>query len=173
MRMAVDHLVSLGHKRIAFVAPQFIEHNDETHTRIQAMKIAMAAHGLPFDESDVLNWDYEASQFGRWWAMTPPHTALILRSESQAGPIYEHAAKFGARIPEDLSVVGFDSTAYCETLSPRLTAVRQPIEAMAKRATDLLLAIIEGRDVLPAADHVFPCGFDIRESTARPASSQR
>ncbi len=98
---------------------------------------------------------------------------MILRSESQAGPLYEHAARFGIKIPDDLSIVGFDSTAYCETLSPRLTAVSQPVEEMAKRATDLLLAIIEGRDNLPAADHVFPCGFDIRESTARPASKQR
>ncbi|MBC8065603.1 MAG: LacI family DNA-binding transcriptional regulator [Chlorobia bacterium] len=169
MRQAVDHLVRLGHRRVAFVAPQEIEHNDETVFRIEGIRQAMKAHGLPFGDGDVLNWDYASEEFGDWWATKPPHTALTLRSESQAGTIYVEAAKFGVRVPDDLSIVGFDSTAYCETLSPKLTAISQPIEDMAHRATDLLLAIIEGRDHLPAADHVFPCGFDIRESTARPS----
>jgi len=173
IRRAVDHLVEQGHKRIAFVSPFSIEHNDETTFRIEGVRKAMAAHGLPFGEHDVLNWNYDAQEFGLWWASQPPQTALILRSEAQAGAIYEQAAKFGVRMPEDLSIVGFDSTRYCETLSPRLTSISQPIEDMAHRATDLLLAIIEGGNILPAADHVFPCGFDIRESTARPASPQR
>lgn len=173
MRKAVDHLAGLGHQRIAFVAPQTIEHNDETLVRIQGVRQAMKARGLPFGDEDVFNWDYDSSEFERWWATKPPHTAFILRSESQAGPIIEHANRLGIRIPEDLSLVGFDSTPYCDTLSPRLTSVSQPIEEMARRATDLLLAIIEGRDLGPAADHVFPCGLDIRESTTRPTSLKR
>lgn len=173
MRKAVDHLVELGHRRIAFVVPQTIEPNDETLVRIQGVRQAMRAHNLPFGDEDVFNWDYDSSEFEAWWTAKPEHTAFILRSESQAGPIYEHAARLGVRIPHDLSLVGFDSTPYCDTLSPKLTSVSQPIEEMARRATDLLLAIIEGRNFGPAADHVFPCGFDIRESTARPASSQR
>jgi LacI family transcriptional regulator len=168
MRVAVDHLVELGHKRIGFVAPQAIEHNDETRERERGLRGALEAHGLRFHDEDILNWSYEADGFEDWWKSNPPQTALILRSESQAGPIMERGAKLGVRFPEHLSLVGFDSTAYCETLSPRLTAINQPIEAMAHRATDLLLAIIEGRHVSPPIDHVFPCGFDIRESTARP-----
>lgn len=173
MLHAVTHLADLGHKRIAFVAPEHIEHNDETRLRIEGIRTAMRDRGLSFGEEDVLSWDHEATEFPEWWATNPPHTALILRSESYAGAIYRHAANLGVEIPNDLSIVGFDSTKYCDTLSPKLTAVSQPIEAMAHRATDLLLAIIEGRSDFPATDHVFPCGFDVRESTARPASQQR
>lgn len=173
MKQAVDHLVSLGHKRVAFVSPQAIEHNDETMVRAEGVRTAMQAHGLTFGHEDFLNWGYEGQEFEAWWSSKPPHTALILRSEAQAGAIYEHAHRLGVSIPDDLSIVGFDSTKYCETLSPRLTSVSQPIEDMAHRATDLLIAIIEGQGSALPSDHVFPCGFDIRESTGRPASKQR
>lgn len=168
MRLAVDHLVKLGHKRIGFVAPQSIENNDETTARLNGARAALEEHGLKFYDEDALNWDYDAGEFYSWWRSHPPQTALILRSEAQAGNIYERARELGVQIPQDLSVVGFDSTNYCDTLFPRLTAISQPIEDMARRATDLLLAIIEGRHQLPPADHVFLCGFDERESTARP-----
>lgn len=173
MKQAVDHLVELGHTRIAFVSPQTIEHNDETVVRAEGVRLAMESHGLAFGSDDCLSWDYDAKQFGTWWETKPPHTALILRSEAQAGAIYEESARRGIKVPDDLSIVGFDSTSYCETLSPRLTSVSQPIEDMAHKATDLLLAIIEGRNDLPPTDHVFPCGFDVRESTTRSASKQR
>ncbi len=169
MQLAVDHLVGLGHKRIAFVSPFTIEHNDETNVRMNGVRRAMHSHGLFFREEDVLNWNYDAAELPQWWSTKPPHTALILRSEAQAGAIYDQAEKLGIRIPQDLSIVGFDSTPYCDSLSPKLTAISQPIEEMSRKATDLLLAIIEGRDHLPATDHLFPCGFDIRESTARPS----
>ncbi len=173
MKDAVDHLVALGHRRIAFASPQAIEHNDETMGRVEGVKSALKAHGLDFEPQDFLNLDYDGTGFKEWWDLNPPHTALILRSEAQAGGVYKCAAELGVRIPDDLSVVGFDSTSYCDTLSPRLTAVSQPIEEMAQRATELLLAIIEGRSTIPPTDHVFSCGLDIRESTARPTSKQR
>jgi LacI family transcriptional regulator len=173
MAQAVDHLVSLGHRRIGFVAPQVIEHNDETRIRREAIRSAMRAKGLEFWPEDFLNWDYAGTEFVPWWKSNPKQTALILRSEAQAGGIYQHAAELAVQIPKDLSIVGFDSTNYCETLSPRLTSISQPIEDMARRAMDLLIAIIEGRTESPATDHVFACGFDNRESTARPSSVQR
>ena len=166
MRMAVDHLVNLGHRRIAFVAPLRAEHNDETLARMEGVRSAMAGRDLPFGGDDVLNWDYDAAEFDNWWYSKPPHTALVLRSESQAGPIYERAAILGVSIPTDLSIIGFDSTAYCETLTPRLTAIRQPTEEMVGKATDTLLALIENGRTEPARAHVFLCGFDLRESTA-------
>jgi len=170
LRLAVDHLVGLGHRRIGMVVHQPKDHDDETVARVSSCRAALAAHGLRLDDADLLNWEFQAEEFEAWWRSGPPHTALILRSEAQAGPIVAHAARFGVRLPEDLSLVGFDSTAYCDTLSPRLTAIKQPIEEMAFEATQLLMRIIEGA-AAPAREVVFACGFDVRESTAPPRSA--
>ena len=166
MQMSVDHLADLGHRRIAFVAPLNAEHNDETLARLEGVRSAMARRGLEFCGGDILNWDYDAAGFSEWWHSGHPHTALILRSESQAGAIYKHAAELGARIPHDFSIVGFDSTSYCEMLSPRLTSVRQPIEEMIGQATNALLCLVENGRTHTAKNHSFSCGFDVRQSTA-------
>lgn len=167
LRLAVDHLVGLGHRRIGMVVHQPKDHDDETIARIESCRRALAAHGLKLQQEDLLNWEFQANEFEPWWRSRPSQTALILRSEAQAGPIVAHAARLGVRLPEELSLVGFDSTAYCDTLTPRLTAINQPIEEMAFQATEVLMRIIEGQ-VEPAREVVFSCGFDVRESTAPP-----
>ena len=164
---AVEHLAALGHKRIGFVSALSVEHNDETLARIAGMHESMARRNLQFGDEDIFNWGYQADEFSQWWASNPPQTALVLRSESMAGKLFERAAQLGVRIPRDLSVVGFDSTAYCDALDPRLTSISQPIEEMAKRATELLLEIIDDAGGKPQQT-VYPCGFDVRESTAPP-----
>ena len=86
------------------------------------------------------------------------------------------AAALGLDLPRELSVVGFDSTDYCETTTPRLTAVRQPIHDMAACAANVLIDLIEGNapagdDSLPSST-LFPCSLDVRGSTARPLSAE-
>lgn len=164
MRLAVDHLAGLGHKRIAMVVPDTLDRNDEVADRADSFQKAMAAHGL---KGDVSVWDPQTPDFEAWWKSNPPHTALVCHSESQCGPILEQAHRLGVKLPEELSLVGFDSTAFCDTLSPRLTAISQPIEAMAERATQILLNLIAGNPE-PARNVVFECGFDIRKSTSKP-----
>jgi LacI family transcriptional regulator len=66
--------------------------------------------------------------------------------------------------------VGFDSTEYCDTLSPKLTAIYQPIEQMARDATEVLIKRIEGKEV-PSRFHSFSCRLDTRASTAAPGSA--
>ncbi|MBN9502037.1 MAG: hypothetical protein BGO01_10395 [Armatimonadetes bacterium 55-13] len=165
MRLAVDHLVAFGHQRIAMVLPIQKVNDDETRDRAQGFKDAMEANGLEVSEEDILHWDYDATEFGGWWRKKPPHTALVLRSEAQGGSIIREAKSYGLSLPEDLSLIGFDSTEYCDTLSPRLTSISQPIERMAARATQILMSLIEGRSE-PVLAEVYSCGFDVRESTA-------
>jgi DNA-binding LacI/PurR family transcriptional regulator len=97
------------------------------------------------------------------------HTALITFSERQAASILCRAESLGISIPKDLSIIGFDSTAYCDTTRPRLTSISQPIEQMAMDATNVLISIIEA-ERYPSRSVTYPCGLDIRESTARPPS---
>jgi len=170
VELALDHLLQLGHRRIAFLhevqeltAPDRIE-------RTAAFRAGMQARGLPITDADILCTDWEIQEFADYWKQTDPqvrHTAVIAWSERAAGQLLLRAAELGIDVPGELSVVGFDSTAYCETTSPRLTAVRQPITEMASCAAETLIQLIQGVRP-PHSSITFPCGLDARDSTAPP-----
>ncbi|MEJ5170953.1 MAG: LacI family DNA-binding transcriptional regulator, partial [Fimbriimonadales bacterium] len=124
--------------------------------------------GIAAGPEDVLVWDREASEFAGWWSGTPPHTALLGWNERMAAMVLRRAAECRAGVPQDLSVVGYDSTAYCDALTPRLTAVRQPIREMAQAAAQTILDLIRGGEP-PQPQTIWPCTLDVRESTASPA----
>jgi LacI family transcriptional regulator len=108
--------------------------------------------------------DKDATQ---WLTDKNRGTAIVLRTENLASHIYGAAEKLGIRIPEDISVVGFDSTEFCDTLTPRLTAIHQPVRDLVYEAVSMLIKRIEGEE-LPNRTHLFPCNFDVRESTGPP-----
>jgi len=169
LQLAVDHLVELGHARIAFVMDTFNGSTAEGRVRIDSFKSAMSAHQLATTDEDILYWSYEHPDVERLVQRPNRHTAVIAFSERQAVTILVEAERLGLSIPGDLSVVGFDSTAFCETVRPRLTAISQPIEQMAFDAANALISYIEAEQY-PSKLFTYPCGLDIRESTARPTS---
>lgn len=94
-------------------------------------------------------------------------TAIISGSDEQAYGVYLAARARGLRIPEDLSVVGFDDVDLCRWMTPQLTTVRQPLANMASEATRLLIALSRGQGV--ASTHVrLASELIVRDSTARP-----
>ena len=96
-----------------------------------------------------------------------PPTAIISGSDEQAYGIYKAAREVGLRIPDDLSVVGFDDVELCEWVSPQLTTVRQPLIEMAREATRMVLDL--GRDPSQATRRVeLATSVIVRESTAAP-----
>jgi len=80
--------------------------------------------------------------------------------------------RHGVTVPRDLSVVGFDSSSFCDSTKPRLTSVNQPVERMAFAATNHLLTLIrevaDGTPPSPTVSSIYDCGLDIRETTAAP-----
>jgi len=169
LKLAVDHLVELGHKKIAFVVDQYNHSTAEGRDRIAGFRTAMAAHQLETNDSDILRWVIDQSKVAELVQDPKGPTALIVFSERQAVSILREAEVAGISIPKDLSVIGFDSTAFCDTTRPRLTAISQPIEQMAFDAVNLLISYIEAENS-PSKSFLYPCGLDIRESTARPPS---
>ena len=137
--------------------------------RLTGFKAAMKARGLPFSDEDVVLWSKPSVDLPAWLATKPPHTAIFGWHEGIAGKILAAAAAAGIEVPRQLSVVGFDSTMFCESTTPRLTAVRQPIREMAEQAAQLLLDLIEGQSPSQLS-HYFPCTLDVRDSTCPPAS---
>lgn len=165
--LVVEHLSDLGHRRILFAMEHGEVDTPDAQSRLRGFRRAMAAHGLECMDADVVCWSTTADELGDWLATKPPHTAIFAWNERLGGEILGRARELGLNLPDDLSVVGFDSTMYCDSTVPKLTAVRQPVKEMAQTAARILLDLIEGD---PAARHsrTFPCTLDIRESTTSP-----
>jgi LacI family transcriptional regulator len=170
MRRVVSHLVALGHERIAFLIDPVSEHSVEGQARADALQGAARKAGLPEPELIVLPQDH--SILARYSEPNPPHTALVCFSDELAGFVLTSCTRYGISVPGDVSVVGFDSSPLCETTTPRLTSVRQPVERMAFEATQHLLSLIrdaeEGKPDSTAVSSIYDCALDVRESTAIP-----
>ncbi len=143
---AVEHLVSLGHRRIAALSgrPQLVCAQE----RVEGYRAALGRAGIPVDERLVHfgNFDTSDGQAGAGSVLDLPNppTAIFAGSDMQAFGVYQEAAARGLRIPEDLSVVGFDDIAFSALMTPPLTTVRQPLARMAGEAVRLLLDADDG-----------------------------
>ncbi len=159
--LAMDHLIGLGHRRIAFAQDPLPQSTEIRDRRLAYLNIA-AERSLPVGEGDVLTVDPNGE--GLEPLFKGRYTAVIGWNETLAGRIVQEAPMHGVSIPDDLSVVGFDSTTYCDCLRPALTAVRQPLQQMGAGAIELLVAFIRGESHGPA-ELTYPCSFDDRSST--------
>lgn len=165
----VDHLVGLGHRQIAFMMEKGEEFTPDAQARLQGFREACLHRGIACSEEDVFVWVADAREFSAWFGKTP-HTAIFAWNEGLGAAILKQAKRAHINIPNEMSVIGFDSTRFCETTRPRLTAVRQPIREMATYAAKCLISQIEGQ--LPSTHNVtFPCSIDIRDSTAPPRAA--
>jgi LacI family transcriptional regulator len=169
MRLVVKHLSELGHRLVAFAVDPVNAHTVEGIARRDAFLNACFASGIA---PDVVIWSDDNPESKAYLRTCPPHTALVCFSDDLAGHILQVCAEHRVSVPNELSVVGFDSNSFCEGTRPRLTSVKQPVEKMAFDATSHLLTLIrEQADELqssPTVSSIYDCGLDIRESTAAP-----
>jgi LacI family transcriptional regulator len=112
--------------------------------RVEGYRAALGRAGIPVD-ADLVHFGDFRPRGGRLCAqqmldLPDPPTAIFAGSDMQAVGVYQEASARGLRIPEDLSVVGFDDIAFCEHMTPQLTTVRQPLARMASEAVRLVLA---------------------------------
>ncbi len=138
--LATQHLLSLGHRKIGIITgPLSIMCSQ---ARLDGYKTALSKTGVEFDPNLVREGDF-LTPGGKECAMsllTEEHpTAIFACNDLQALGVYEAARQLGIRIPEDLSVVGFDDLQMTEIVSPPLTTVRQPLEEMGSTATEMII----------------------------------
>lgn len=138
---AVEHLLALGHRRIAVLSgrPQLACSQE----RVEGYRAGLGRAGIPVDER-LVHFSEFCTSGGKEGAravldVPEPPTAIFAGSDMQAFGVYQEAAARGLRIPEDLSIVGFDDIAFSELATPPLTTVRQPLARMAAEAVRLLL----------------------------------
>jgi LacI family transcriptional regulator len=160
------YLVSLGHRSIAFII------GDPDHRavaeRYRGYKEGLKAAGLPLDQRLVkqgFNTFPSGVECGSELLRQKDRpTAVFASNDEMAVGVMRVAQQSGIRIPEDLSVVGFDDIPVAQQMFPALTTIRQPVEAMAMTATELLLGQLRG--AAPAREIiVLESVIQLREST--------
>ena len=171
-RIATEHLINLGHRRIAAIAGPL--NWIATDGRLLGYRAALAYAGQLAPEELVsvageptIDHGLEAAR--ALLDLAQPPTAIVAFNDKIAVGAMEAAAERGLRVPEHLSVVGFDDLELSRVVQPRLTTIRQPLEEMARLGVELLLRLIEGREI--NALHVeLATELVVRSSTAPPAS---
>ncbi|NUR29979.1 MAG: substrate-binding domain-containing protein, partial [Catenulispora sp.] len=164
---AVEHLAGLGHRKIAFVegAPAY----RHSTSRLDAWRQAMRAHGLPADLHDAGHFTGEGGAAATRRLLRRNPTAIIYASDLMAIAGMSVAREAGLEIPRDLSVTGFDDNPEAAHLHPPLTTVRQDPVAVGAVAAELLLALIDGRQVTPESQAP---RLIVRASTAPPSPAR-
>ena len=141
--LVVEHLTSLGHTRIAHIdagnAPGAPE-------RRRGFMNAMSDRGLaPIVFDGDFNEHAGMSAAAQLMKLKEPPTAIFAANDLSATGVLAHLRSIGARIPEDVSIVGYDDTLLAGLGALSLTTVHQPRQLFGRRATELLLERIEGR----------------------------
>jgi LacI family transcriptional regulator len=162
--IAVDHLVALGHRRIAHLAGRPGGFN--AGERLAGYRGALKRHGIAFDPALVAVAGYTAeggaAAMRQLLAMRP--TAVLGATLVTAAGAMAVLHEAGLQIPQDVSVVGLHDAPVATMLYPQLTTVRMPTERMGELAADLLIALVEGRTPDTIAP-LPPDGMVIRSST--------
>jgi LacI family transcriptional regulator len=163
---ATEHLLGLGHRWIAAIGGP--EDYLCSRARIDGYRSAFERAGIAFDRALVRHGDFQHEggfQAGRELLdLDPRPTAIFSCNDQQALGVYEAARQRGLRIPQDLSVVGFDDLPVARWVSPPLTTVRQPLAEMGRAAAQMLGELIENRP-LPSRRVELSTELITREST--------
>jgi LacI family transcriptional regulator len=177
-QMATEHLVANGHRRIAMIAGAF-RFSDKSHHRWNGYRRCLRRHGIAYDSRYLVQTTYrlesgrEAVQ--RVLAARPRPTAVFCSNDYLAIGVMEGARASGLRLPEDLSIVGFDDIPLAAYVSPGLDTVRQPAYRMGRLGAEALIERMEGAASSPVhrllAMKLVVRGSVSPPGAARPASS--
>lgn len=177
---AIQYLLEMGHRRIAIVNLATSQAN--YHDRLEGYRRTLAAAGTPVDLRDLLLYPiYEADGFegrieawlSQFLASGSLPTAIFACDYFMTISTIRVLRRCGLRVPEDVSVVGFDDPFSAAHLTPAMTTVRQPVYQMGRRSAQRLMDALRAGE-LPSGAEVLPNQFIVRESAcplASPASS--
>ncbi|MBW3089383.1 LacI family DNA-binding transcriptional regulator [Bifidobacterium miconisargentati] len=171
--IATRHLLELGHKRIGIITGP-----DEmlcSRARLDGYSAALAERGIPTSPELIAEGDfttpggYEGAMALLEDEQNRP-TAIFAGSDLQAMGVYEAARQLKIRIPEDLSIIGFDDIQTAAYMGPALTTVRQPLQDMASTAARMIIDTTEGRQIQKRV--ILSTSLVVRDSTQRLAHAK-
>jgi LacI family transcriptional regulator len=167
-------LIEAGHRRIAFIGGP--EHMMSTRARLTGCRRALA-EGAPDAEITTPLFGNYCAEHGRraaeeLWRRNDDTTAVFVTSDEIAIGALEALAREGVRIPEQLSVIGFDDVAPFHLFNPPLTCIRQPVQELGRRAVELLVSGMVGASMKTTVERL-PVELILRGSVASPARTRR
>lgn len=167
-KMAIDHLVALGHRNIAVLGGNR-SYSDITQQRYEGCLQAFRQHGILFQEAR----DYETARYtyadgyravNALLQRNAAFTALFAMSDVMAIGAIRALKDAGKRVPEDVSVIGVDGLEIGAYTVPRLSTVAQSAESLARQSLELLMNGIQGKD---SSHEIVPVTVEQRESAVR------
>ncbi|MBB5784435.1 LacI family DNA-binding transcriptional regulator [Nonomuraea jabiensis] len=166
---ATRHLLELGHRRIAIITGP--DHALSSRARLDGYRAALDTERVPVDPELICRGDFQIEDglacTHRLLRLPDPPTAIFTCNDGEALGVYRAAHELGLRIPDDLSVVGFDDLPSIRWAVPPLTTIRQPLTEMAMAATRMVVALAQGAP-LPRHRVEFATELIVRGSTAPP-----
>jgi LacI family transcriptional regulator len=170
---AIEHLVSLGHRRIGVIGGP--EYSEAIIDRMSGAQAALKVAGVESDQSLLVTGSLPQFEMGYTAGLklldrADRPTAIFAFNDVMAIGVMHAAAELGLRLPEDLSVVGFDDIPAAAYSIPELTTVAQPIYAMGENAASLLIRHIRESES-PVESIRLETRLVVRKSTAPPASN--
>ncbi|GAB4205677.1 MAG: LacI family DNA-binding transcriptional regulator [Roseiflexaceae bacterium] len=170
---AMAHVLERGHRRIAVVCIEsgkaaLDEYTGTLAERLRGYREALGDQGLAGSELDIQFIETPSSlqggrdAFARLWGGEHRPTAVVAMSDIIAIGVLDAARNHGLRLPEELSVVGFDDLPDAQHVLPALTTVRQPVEEKGRMGAELLVgALLNGN---PPQHHILPTELVVRQS---------
>lgn len=168
-RLATEHLIEFGHRRIAFVGPPILGMG-VVQQRLDGYKTALNDAGIPFDKSLVFEQEFsttEAAALGARLAKQQDITALFASADILAAGIMSGLQQNGRKVPDDFSVIGFDDINWCRMTNPMLSTVHQDAVQKGRLAASCMIQMLEGEKVAEK-NTVLPVSLVSRNSVAAP-----
>ncbi len=164
--LATQHLLELGHRKIGCVTGPLDLMS--SHERLEGYRDALREYGVPYREDLVEEGDFQMASSEKLVQKLLRHhiTAIFSFNDMMAYSIYRVLARRSLRIPQDISLVGFDDLWLSEFLQPPLTTVHQPVEEIGQKAVAALVSAMNGEARGPQNCILMP-SLHVRASTCR------
>jgi DNA-binding LacI/PurR family transcriptional regulator len=159
---AVEHLHALGHRAAVYLAGPDGYAND---VRLRGFRDACSRLGMAASELGPFSVGFRAGVRAADLVLTTSATAVVAYNDEIAVGLINRLADRGIRVPDDISVVGFDDTQLAEMVTPRLTTVRIPAADAGTTAIEMLLDLVRGRDGNLRSPREIPAELVVRSST--------
>jgi LacI family transcriptional regulator len=174
IRQGVQHLAALGHRDIAFVSGPLRLHS--AHSRLAAFHRAVQECGIEIDPSRIVEGDHTMeggiAAAEKLFASAKLPTAVMCSNDMTAIGVLHKAYRAGLRVPDDLSVIGFDNIHITQMTTPPLTTIQMSCFELARAAVMALKAHVEGTPA-PKRNYPIETQLVVRESTGFPRGAMR
>ncbi|AMX82223.1 LacI family transcriptional regulator [Geobacillus subterraneus] len=164
-RKATEYLIHLGHRRIGFISGPL--NVILSRDRLKGFRQAMAQHGIPVESFLVQEGDFSFesgyNMMMKFLALDQPPTAVFASNDEMAIGAIKAIKSKGLRVPDDISVVGFDDIQFASIYEPALTTISQPMFEIGKKAMELLIKLIN-KDELEKSQYILEDQLVIRET---------